>query len=107
MLIQALCVRITSVLHFTIFVQFIFLKCTRNLKNIISFKKHNQCTVFFLLKVIVNPDNEREINQTELVLNAAVENDMEEDEEEDEEEEEEDEEDSEMMNEEEEEEDDY
>lgn len=53
------------------------------------------------MQVGVNLDNEREINQTKLLLNAAVDNDMEEDEEEEEEEE-----DSELMNEEEEEEDD-
>lgn len=55
------------------------------------------------MQVSVNPDDEREINQTKLLLNAAVENDMEEDEEE----EEEDEDDSELVPEEEEYEDDY
>lgn len=55
------------------------------------------------MQVSVNPDDEREINQTKLLLDAAVENDMEEDEDE----EEEDEDDSELVPEEEEYEDDY
>lgn len=55
------------------------------------------------MQVSVNPDDEREINQTKLLLNAAVENDMEEEEDE----EEEDEDDSELVPEEEEYEDDY
>ncbi|XP_072290706.1 snRNA-activating protein complex subunit 5 [Eucyclogobius newberryi] len=60
------------------------------------------------IQACINPDDEREINQTKLLLNAGVDNGMEEDDEEEEEEEEDEDEDSELAPEEEEdEEDDY
>lgn len=48
---------------------------------------------FLLFQVFINPDDESEINQTKLLLNAAVDYDMEEEEEDDDEEDEEDDED--------------
>lgn len=59
------------------------------------------------MQACINLDDEREINQTKLLLNAAVDNDMEEDEDEEEEEEEEEDDDNELVPEEEEDEDDY
>lgn len=54
------------------------------------------------MQACINPDDERRINQTKLLLNAVVDKDMDEDEEEEEEEEDEQEEDSELVPEEEE-----
>lgn len=52
-----------------------------------SSRNLNAYYLFSLFQVFINPDDESEINQTKLLLNAAVDYDMEEEEEDDDEDE--------------------